>query len=60
MEIKHKFFSSFHGGGMFWFRIFGYGICCKDLRKWNKLFSERHGYTKTIDVKNWSFTFLKP
>ncbi len=43
-----------------WFRILGWGIAFKDLRRHELLFSERNGYTKTLKLFNWSFKILKP
>lgn len=48
------------GVGSGWFRIFGYGIGYKDLRKHNLLFSERNGITKILRLGNYSFKLLKP
>jgi len=45
--------------GMIWFRLFGWGLCFKDLSKHPPLFSERNGYTKRILINNWSITKLK-
>lgn len=55
-----KLFSKYKSDGFWWFRIFGYGLCGKDLTKHFLLFSERNGYTKTLRIGKWSITILKP
>ena len=44
----------------FWIRIFGYGITGKNLNKHRLIFSEKYGYTKRLQILNWSFKWLKP
>ncbi|HKK12408.1 MAG TPA: hypothetical protein VJ945_06225 [Flavobacteriaceae bacterium] len=46
------------GKGMFWFRIFGYGVSGKKVSN-GLSFSERMGYTKRLQIFGWSFRFLK-
>jgi len=56
-----KLFFLYREKYMFWFRIFGYGISAKSLKKkWFILFSERHGYRKTYKAFGWKFEMLKP
>ena len=44
----------------FSFRIFGYGIAGKSLKKpWKVYFSERNGYRKTFNLFGWKLEFLK-
>jgi len=43
-----------------WFRIYGYGIMFKDLKKWPMIFSERNGYSKHIIIGGWLIRLLKP
>ena len=44
--------------GMFWFRLFGYGLHFKDLRKFQLIFSERNRLRKSFRIGNWSIKFL--
>lgn len=46
--------------GCFWFRLFGYGLHFKDVRKHSLLFSERNGYVRRVQIGNWSIKILKP
>lgn len=46
-------------GDTFWFRIFGYGIHIKDLRKNPMLFSERNNLEKYLHIGHWSIKLLK-
>ena len=46
--------------GLWWFRIFGYGIKAKNTRTHMLLFSERHGYSCGMCIGHWYFGFLKP
>lgn len=55
-----RFFCKYKDDGFWWFRIFGYGLCGKDLTRHFLLFSERNGYTKTYRFGKWSITILKP
>lgn len=45
--------------GHFYFKIFGYGLCFKNLRKHMMLFSERNGYRNMLIIKRWMITGLK-
>lgn len=56
--IANRLWCDYKSEGFFWFRIYGYGLCFKDIRKHPLLFSERNGYTKTININNWSIKFL--
>ena len=44
--------------GMWWFRLFDYGIHAKDLRIHDLSFSEREGYRKRLVLGNWSLRLL--
>lgn len=44
--------------GMWWFRLFGYGIHAKDTSIHDLSFSERCGHRKRLVLGNWSFRFL--
>ncbi len=45
--------------GLWWFRVFGYGLRAKNLKLYGLLFSEREGYAKYYRIGNWSFKALK-
>ena len=45
--------------GLWWFRIFGYGLHWKRISEHNLLFSERNGY-RGLKINNWFFKILKP
>ncbi len=30
--------------GLFWVRVFGWGVLVKDVVRWPLIFSQRHGY----------------
>ena len=46
--------------GLFWFRIFGYGLHIKDTKRHQLMFSERNGLTKYWKVGVWIVRVLKP
>lgn len=46
--------------GMFYFRIFGYGLVFSDIHKFGYSFSERNGYSKYLKIGNIKITTLKP
>jgi hypothetical protein len=45
--------------GLWWFRIFGYGLCCKDITIYPLLFSERTGRRKFLRIGRWIIKWLK-
>jgi hypothetical protein len=51
--------AGYRGHGLWWFRIFGYGLHWKDTRIHPLIFSERNGLTKTLQIGHWSFKWLK-
>lgn len=55
----NKLFCGYKYDGGFWFRVFGYGLAGKDIRKHPLLFSERYGYTKGIKIGNFFFHILQ-
>jgi len=57
-----KEFSYCNNNLLFWFRIWGYGLCFRKKKsaRFRYTFSERYGYTKYIETKNYVITFLKP
>jgi hypothetical protein len=58
-EKKDKYFTHMHvGDGVTWFRIYGYGLSFKNLKKRELIFSERNGRGKTIG--HYHIKFLKP
>lgn len=52
--------ASYWSKDRFWFRILGYGITGKNILKHRLMFSEREGYSKRLQIGNWSFRILKP
>ena len=46
--------------GFLWFRLFGYGIVFKDVKRHPLLFGERNGFTKYLKIRNLIIRFLKP
>lgn len=60
MDICSKWFNAHFSKGLWWFRIFGYGVHWKSLKTHPLLFSERYGYTKKLLIGNWCFGILKP
>ena len=46
--------------GLFWFRIFGYGLHLKDTNKHPMMFSERNRLTKYWKVGSWIVRVLTP
>jgi len=55
-----KWLCGYKQKGMFWFRVFGYGISGKDINIHRLLFSEKYGYRKGIQIRRWRFHFIKP
>lgn len=55
-----RIFCGYKTDGMFWFRVFGYGLHGKNIAKHELTFSERNGYQKRFTIGSWSFKFLKP
>ena len=45
--------------GIFWFRLFGHGLAGKRIADHPLLFSERNGYTRTVQMFGWSFKRLR-
>ncbi len=50
MNINKKILCGLIYDGGFWFRILGYGIAGKDIRKHPLLFSERNNYTRGVVI----------
>lgn len=48
-----RFLTYHKSDGFFWFRIFGYGLIFKNLKKHRLLFSERYKIRKSITIGNW-------
>ena len=49
---------SYRSDGFFWFRIFGRGLCFKNVKKHGLTFSQRMGIKKTFIILNWSIQYL--
>lgn len=56
--MKNTFFVL--SNGLWFFRIFGYGLHWKNTDKHPLLFSQRNGYRKALTIGNWCFTILRP
>lgn len=54
-----KWLCGYREKGLWWFRIFGYGLHWKDMRTHKPLFSERHGYRKHLHIGPYSFGLIK-
>lgn len=48
--------SYYKGEGIFWFRLFGYGLSFNKTMK----FSQRYGYSKYLKIGDVIITALKP
>ena len=55
-----KYIKCYRTKGLWWFRIYGYGIHYKNTRYHAELFSERVGYRKKLKLREHSFEILKP
>lgn len=55
-----KIFYKHKSEGLFWFRIFGYGVSIKDLKKNTLRFSERNGFKNLLIINRYAYTILKP
>jgi hypothetical protein len=53
--FKYKIFSFGCYKDLFWFRIFGYGL---SFAKGDLSFSEKHGYSKYLKIRNIRISFL--
>jgi len=53
-----RVFTFYKTDGFFWFRIFGYGLVIKNIKKHHLLFTERMGIQKTFKFGNWIVRFL--
>lgn len=51
-------FCSCYTDGLFWFRLFGYGLHFKNFYKHTLLFSQRHGKDKSIRWGHYLISFL--
>ena len=45
-----------------WFRIFGFGLSFRNIKKsgYELTFSQRYGYNKYVKIFGYVITFLKP
>ena len=46
--------------GLWWFRVFGYGIHYKNIELHFVLFSERNGFRKKLKIRSHWLELLKP
>jgi hypothetical protein len=53
-------FDLYAGNGIAWFRVFGWGLHWKDLRRHQLNFSERNGLVKKLRIGDWLFGGLRP
>ena len=60
LGITERVFAGYREPGLWWFRVFGYGVHCKDHRRHPALFSERNGFVKVVHVGHWCFKWLTP
>jgi len=51
-------FQGMRRDGQWWFRVFGYGLTWKNIKKHPLMFSERYGYRKGIALFRWRFNLL--
>jgi hypothetical protein len=61
VQIPDLAVSGYRMPGLWWFRIFGYGLHFHDHRLHPPLFSESHGLgRKRFRIGSWCWSFLKP
>lgn len=53
-----RIWSSYYKNGIGWFRLFGVGLCLKDITRHPLLFSQRCGYSKGIFIGKWRIGFI--
>jgi hypothetical protein len=58
--MKYRAISWYVNDGAGGFRLFGFGIYWRDLRRSKILFSERRGYSRVFKVGNFVVKFLTP
>lgn len=58
--MKHPWFCYLCEKGVFWFRIFGYGIHCIDRSMYEPGLGERLGFWKVLKIRKWSIRWLTP
>lgn len=57
----NRMFYLYKTDGLWWFRIFGYGISWQDTRKRPLLFAKRNKYNKGgLNLGRWHFAILTP
>jgi len=49
----------YKGFGIFWFRIFGYGLSFTSIKHGHMSFSIRYGYRKPLNLFGYRIEFLK-
>lgn len=61
MTINTRLVQVYRVQGLWWFRVMGYGLHCKDIRYHPLIFSQRDGRDKNaVTVKHWRIGLLKP
>jgi hypothetical protein len=58
--MANRMIEFYIGTGLWWVRVFGYGVHAKDILRNRLLFSEREGLVHRLQIGNWSFRFLSP
>ncbi len=51
---------SARGDGIWWVRLYGFGVSIKDESKWPPLFSERYGYVTYFRAFGWGIKLFGP
>lgn len=58
--LENRPYCSAKADGIFWFRVFGFGLVIKDTRKHRPYFSERNGLVYWMKLGNWRVRWLTP
>lgn len=58
MHLYSLWLNGMKRDGQWWFRLFGYGLSGKDIKKYPLIFSERYGHRKGFRALGWIFHFL--
>jgi hypothetical protein len=53
-------FSAMIATGLYWFRLFGYGLHIKDMTRYRLLASEHLGFRRRLVIGPWSIRLLTP
>ncbi len=60
IEIRTRLLSICISNGIYWFRLFGYGLMWKNVNYHSLLFSQRNGYNRSLELGNWYIEILTP